>query len=162
MFRRLIATRNDYAIFVVRLVLGLVMLPHGLQKVFGWFGGYGFSGTLAGFQQMMGIPKPVTVLVILAESVGALGLILGFFGRFMAFSVFVTMVGAVMMVHGQHGFFMNWTGKAPGEGFEYHLLVLGMALAVMIRGSGALSVDLSLQRRNGTDAQTGGFPATAG
>ena len=159
MFRKLIATRNDYAILVVRVVLGLVMLPHGLQKVFGWFGGYGFSGTLAGFQQM-GIPKPVTVLVILAESVGAVGLIVGFLGRFMAFSVFAVMLGAVLMVHGQNGFFMNWTGKGAGEGFEYHLLVMAMALAVMIRGSGALSVDRALQHR--LDTEPRGFPVTAG
>jgi putative oxidoreductase len=146
MFRRLIATPNDFGMFVVRVVLGAVMLPHGLQKLFGAFGGYGFSATLGYFQQQMGIPRPVTVLVILAESVGALALILGFVGRFMAFSVFVTMLGAVLMVHGHNGFFMNWGGKAPGEGYEYHLLAMGMALAVMIRGSGALSVDRALQR----------------
>ena len=156
MFRRLIATHNDFGMFIVRVVLGAVMLPHGLQKLFGAFGGYGFSGTLAGFQQM-GIPKPVTVLVILAESVGALGLILGFVGRFMAFSIFVTMLGAVLMVHGHNGFFMNWGGKAPGEGFEYHLLAMGMALAVMIRGSGALSIDRALQP--GTTDEPRGLPA---
>ena len=150
MFRRLIATHNDFGMFIVRVVLGAVMLPHGLQKLFGAFGGYGFSGTLAGFQQM-GIPKPVTVLVILAESVGALGLILGFVGRFMAFSIFVTMLGAVLMVHGHNGFFMNWSGKAPGEGYEYHLLAMGMALAVMVRGSGALSIDRALQRETLVD-----------
>ena len=159
MFRKLIATRDDYAIFVVRLVLGLVMLPHGLQKVFGWFGGYGLSGTLAGFQQM-GIPRPVSVLVVLAESIGALGLVLGFVGRFMAFSIFVTMLGAVLMVHGHNGFFMNWTGKAPGEGFEYHLLVMALALAVMIRGSGALSADRVLERS--LDTESRGFPVTGG
>jgi putative oxidoreductase len=145
MFRRLIATHNDFGMFITRVVLGAVMLPHGLQKLFGWFGGYGFSGTLAGFQSM-GIPKPITVLVILAESVGAIGLIVGVLGRFMAFSVFATMVGAVYMVHGHNGFFMNWGGKVPGaEGYEYHLLVMGMAFAVMIRGSGALSVDRAFE-----------------
>jgi putative oxidoreductase len=149
MFRKLIATRNDYAALVVRAALALVMFPHGAQKLLGWFGGYGPAGTVGYFQQALGVPPAMTWLVILAESLGAVALLAGFFGRFMSFGIAATMVGAVLMVHGHNGFFMNWGGKAPGEGYEYHLLAIAMAVAVMIRGSGALSVDLALQRRLG-------------
>jgi putative oxidoreductase len=159
MLRKLIATSDDYAAFVIRVVLGAVMLPHGLQKVFGWFGGYGFNATLGFFSSKLGIPTTLGVLVILAESLGALALVLGLLGRFSAFGVAATMVGAVAMVHGHNGFFMNWNGTQPGEGFEYHLLALAMAAAVMIRGSGALSLDRLIQRRlDGHEAH--GFDVT--
>ena len=107
MFRKLIATTDDYALLVIRLVLGAVMLPHGLQKLLGWFGGYGFEATLGFFHSKLGVPTPLTMLVILAESLGALALMLGLLGRFSAFGVAATMVGAVLMVHGHNGFFMN-------------------------------------------------------
>jgi putative oxidoreductase len=147
MFRKLIQTKNDCAIAVVRIALGAVMLPHGLQKSLGLFGGHGFANTLSFFQSGMGIPKPVGVLVILAESVGALALILGFVGRFMAFSIALTMIGAVAMVHAKAGFFMNWNSVGGKyEGFEFHILAIAMAVAVMIRGSGGLSIDLAIQK----------------
>jgi putative oxidoreductase len=160
MFRKLIATQNDYAMFVIRLTLAAVMFPHGAQKLFGWFGGYGPAGTISYFQQGLGVPPAMTWLVILAESLGAVALALGFAGRFMSFGIAATMLGAVFMVHGHNGFFMNWGGKAPGEGFEYHLLAIAMAVAVMIRGSGALSVDLALQHATNKDVTSdprGGF-----
>jgi putative oxidoreductase len=159
MFRKLIATTDDYALLVIRLVLGAVMLPHGLQKLLGWFGGYGFEATLGFFHSKLGVPTPLTVLVILAESLGALALVLGLVGRFMAFGIAATMVGAVAMVHGHNGFFMNWTGQQAGEGYEYHLLTLAMAAAVMIRGSGALSIDRLLQRRV-AQPESSGFEVT--
>ena len=161
MFRKLIATRNDYATFVIRLTLALVMFPHGAQKLLGWFGGFGPAATVGYFKSGLGVPAALTWLVILAESLGAVALALGLFGRFMSFGIAATMLGAVLMVHGHNGFFMNWGGKAPGEGFEYHLLAIAMAVAVMIRGSGALSVDLALQQARGKDATTDprrGFP----
>src|SRR4051812_15626799 len=115
MLRKLIQTREDWAAAAVRVVLGAVILPHGLQKTLGLFGGHGFSNTLSFFQSGLGIPKPVGVLVILAESLGAVALILGFVGRFMAFSIALTMLGAVAMVHAKNGFFMNWNSVA-GQG----------------------------------------------
>lgn len=146
MFRKLIATPNDYAMFIVRVALAAVMLPHGAQKLFGWFGGYGFDATVGFFSANLGIPKPVAVLVILAESLGAVALALGLVGRFMALGIAATMVGAIAMVHGKVGFFMNWSGQQGGEGFEYHILAIAMAIAVIMRGSGALSIDRLLQR----------------
>lgn len=161
MLRKLIETRQDWAIAAVRVVLGGVMLPHGLQKALGWFGGHGFANTLSFFQQNLGIPKPIGVLVILAESLGALALVLGFVGRFMAFSIALTMLGAVAMVHAKAGFFMNWNAVGGKyEGFEYHLLPIAAAIAVIIRGSGAASIDLLLQRSFAHN-ESHGFPVGA-
>ncbi len=146
MIRRLIETdTNDVAALIARVALGVVILPHGLQKLLGMFGGYGFSATVAGLSGM-GIPAPVVVLVILAESFGALFLILGLISRFSAFGVGLVMLGAVLTVHAQFGFFMNWAGTAAGEGFEYHILALGLALIVLIRGGGKWSVDGAIRR----------------
>ena len=144
MLRRLVQTEDDAGMLIVRLALGAVMFPHGAQKLLGWFGGNGFAGTMQFFTSQLGLPSAVAFLVILAESFGALALILGFLGRVGAFGILCVMLGAVFMVHLQNGFFMNWYGNQQGEGFEYHLLAIGMALAVLIKGSGALSVDRSL------------------
>ena len=146
MFREFISTSNDWAVTTAHIALAAVMLPHGAQKLLGWFGGYGFANTVNHFASQ-GIPKPVGVLVVLGESLGALALLLGLGGRFMAFGIAAIMAGAVAMVHGRHGFFMNWFANQPGEGFEYHLLALGLAAVVMIKGSGAASLDLLLSRR---------------
>lgn len=147
MLRRLILTRNDWAPAIARLVLGLVILPHGLQKLFGMFGGPGWNGFIGFMTQGMHVPYPLAVLAILAETAGALALILGFLGRVGAFGVAVNMLVATFLVHAPNGFFMNWGGNQKGEGFEYHILAVGLALIVMLAGSGAASVDLALSRR---------------
>ncbi len=140
---RVLATEADWSATTARAALGLVMLPHGAQKLLGWFGGYGWSGTM-GYFTANGLPYPVAALVILIESVGALALVAGLAGRVMAAGVAAVMVGAVTTVHLANGFFMNWTGAQPGEGFEYHILALALAAVVMISGSGAASVDRAL------------------
>jgi putative oxidoreductase len=147
MLRRLIDTRNDWVPAIARLVLGLVMLPHGLQKMFGMFGGNGWNGTIGFFTGMLHVPYPLAVLAILAETAGAVALILGFLGRLGAFGVAMNMLVATFMVHWSNGFFMNWGGNQKGEGFEYHLLAIALAVIVMVAGSGAASVDLALSRR---------------
>jgi len=144
MFRKLIATSNDTAITILRLVLGVVFFAHGAQKMLGWFGGYGFTGTMGFFTGMMHIPAPFAFLAISAEFFGGLGLIFGFLTRIAAFGVFSNMVVAVAMVHSHVGFFMNWTGAQKGEGYEYHLLALAVTVFLMIRGAGAASIDLML------------------
>ena len=146
MIKSFLRTPNDWSSLFARLALGLVMLPHGLQKVAGMFGGYGFEATLNHFTAKMGMPTAIAVLVILAESAGALGLIVGFCTRLCALGVGMVMTGAIVMVHWQHGFFMNWFGKQAGEGFEYHILAIGLSLALLIRGGGALSIDRSIAR----------------
>ncbi|HET8716025.1 MAG TPA: DoxX family protein [Holophagaceae bacterium] len=141
MFNRLLKTSPDVAVTVARLVLGIVMFAHGAQKMLGWFGGYGFHGTMGFFTQQMHIPAPFAFLAIAAEFFGGLGLILGLLGRVAAFGVACNMVVAVLMAHLPVGFFMNWYGAQKGEGYEYHLLAIALALVVMIKGSGAASVD---------------------
>ncbi|MBC7693488.1 MAG: DoxX family protein [Methylotenera sp.] len=145
MLNRLLATQaNDKVAALLRLTLGLVMFPHGAQKALGWFGGYGFSGTMNFFTQRMGIPAVFGVLAIAAEFLGALGLITGLLTRIAAFGIALTMAVAILTAHLPNGFFMNWYGTQKGEGFEYHLLALGLAVAVIIRGGGAASIDARL------------------
>ncbi len=141
MLRKITSTANDPALTILRLVLGCVFFAHGAQKMLGWFGGYGFSATMGFFTHQMGIPAPLAFLAIAAEFFGSLGLVLGLLGRVAAFGIAVNMVVAIVMVHQQFGFFANWAGNQKGEGIEYHLLVIGMALALVIGGSGAWSLD---------------------
>jgi putative oxidoreductase len=128
---------------ILRLALGVVIFPHGAQKALGWFGGQGFSGTLSTFTGKMGIPTVFALLVIAAEFLGSLGLFVGLLARVAAFGIFCVMAVAMTMVHYKIGFFMNWAGKMPAgnEGFEFHILALALALAVMVRGAGPVSFD---------------------
>jgi putative oxidoreductase len=141
MLRRLLVTDGSPATAILRLVLGVVFFAHGAQKMLGWFGGYGFSGTMDFFTGTMQIPAPLAFLAIAAEFFGGLGLILGFLTRIAAFGIAMNMVVAISMVHRAFGFFMNWTGTQKGEGFEFHLLALAVTAFLMIRGAGAFSVD---------------------
>jgi putative oxidoreductase len=143
MLRKLMQTDDDVGRLIVRLALGLVMFPHGAQKLLGWFGGGGFAATLQGMTGM-GLPAVVVFLVILAEFFGSISLITGFLGRVGAFGVLCVMLGAIFLVHLPNGFFMNWMGNQKGEGIEYHLLAIGMALAILAKGSGAFSIDRSM------------------
>jgi putative oxidoreductase len=147
MLRKLIQTDDDTAVFVLRLLLGIVFFSHGMQKVFGWFGGSGFSGTMAQFTDKMGIPAFFAFLAILAESAGSLGLITGLLTRIAAFGICTNMVVAVYLIHFKYGFFMNWFGQKQGEGFEYHLLAIAIAIALMIKGGGRWSIDRLLSEK---------------
>jgi putative oxidoreductase len=155
MFYRLISTANDRTLAMLRLILGLVFFAHGAQKMLGWFGGPGFAGTMQFFTQM-GVPAPFAFLAIVAEFFGGLGLFLDFLGRIATFGIIINMLVAIATVHLPNGFFMNWTGQQQGEGFEYHLLAIAIGLAVLINGSGAMSVDRALTLRiSGRMAGTG-------
>lgn len=136
-----LSTTDDAGLTLVRIALGVVMFPHGAQKVLGWFGGYGWNGTMGFFTQQMGIPAIFAVLAILAEFLGSLGLITGLFGRIAAFGILSNMVVATAMVHAKVGFFMNWNGNLQGEGYEYAILASTLALLIVWKGSGAYSVD---------------------
>src|SRR5438105_13562011 len=144
MFRKLITTDDNPATLLLRLVLGVVFFAHGVQKLLGWFGGPGFSGSMGLFTGYLHIPAPLAFLAIAAEFFGGLGLILGFLTRIAAFGIAMNMVVAIAMVHRAFGFFMNWTGTQKGEGFEYHLLALAATAFLMIRAAGALPVDGSI------------------
>ena len=143
MFHKLFSTSNDYILTIVRLVLGLTFFMHGAQKMLGWFGGYGFHGTM-GFFTQQGIPAPLAFLAICAEFFGGLGLLVGLLGRIAALGIIVNMLVAIATVHHVNGFFMNWTGQQKGEGFEYHLLAIALAIVVLIKGSGAFSIDRAI------------------
>jgi putative oxidoreductase len=140
MLKRLLQTTNDPVFTIVRLMLGLVFFAHGAQKMLGWFGGYGFSGTLSAFSTS-GMPIPLALFVILTEFFGSVTLICGAFARVASGAIALLMVGAIAMVHAHFGFYMNWFGQQKGEGFEYHLLAIGLAVAVLVRGAGSFSID---------------------
>jgi putative oxidoreductase len=140
-------TDDSWTGLILRLTLGLVIFPHGAQKLLGWYGGFGFDGTLGFFTGTMGLPWIIAFLIIMGESFGSLGLLVGFLTRFSAASIGVIMLGAITLVHWPNGFFMNWFGKQAGEGFEYHLLVLGIAIVLTIIGAGRWSVDQQIAQR---------------
>lgn len=144
---RVLSTTGDPGALVARVALGLVMFPHGAQKALGWFGGYGFTGTMGFFTGKMGIPAAFAALAILAEFLGSIGLVVGAVSRVAALGIAAIMTVAIATVHLHNGFFMNWYGSQAGEGFEYHLLAIALALVVMIKGGGAYSVDRAVTAR---------------
>jgi putative oxidoreductase len=143
--KKLMGTSNDVALTMLRLVLGVVFFAHGAQKMLGWFGGFGFHGTMGAFTGM-GMPAPLAFLIICTEFFAGLGLIVGLFTRIASLGIAGLMIGAIFMVHLQNGFFMNWMGTQKGEGFEYHLLAVAMAAALLLRGGGAFSLDRTLSK----------------
>lgn len=145
--RKLFETDQAWSGFILRVTLGLVMFPHGAQKMLGWYGGFGFAGTLGFFTEQMHLPWVIAFLVIIGEFFGSLGLLAGFLTRFTAASMALIMMGAIALVHRQHGFFMNWLQTQKGEGYEYHLLVLGICASLILTGAGRWSVDGEIARR---------------
>ena len=136
----LVATHGDVVPLVLRLTLAVVMFAHGAQKALGWFGGDGLRRTLDSLRKS-GVSSPVAVLAIMAEFLGPLGLAVGLLTRVAALGIAAVMLGAILTVHGRHGFFMNWYGNQPGEGFEYHVLAIGLAVALVLNGAGVWSLD---------------------
>jgi putative oxidoreductase len=141
-----LATDRSFSLFVLRLALGIVVLPHGLQKTFGWFGGWGLDGTLGWFASI-GIPAVLGILAIAADFLGALAVIAGVGTRVAAFGIGVNMVVAALVVHRPNGFFMNWAGNQAGEGYEFHILAAAIALAVVLGGAGRWSIDRLLSSK---------------
>jgi len=144
MINKLLATNNSIAAAILRITLGGVIFPHGAQKLLGWFGGHGFSGTMHFFTETMGVPYFFALFAILIESVGAVALVAGLCTRLIALGIGATIGIAAFMVTAKNGFFMNWFGNKAGEGFEYHLLVVGIAIALLISGGGRWSIDRML------------------
>ena len=142
----LLATDNSVSLLVLRVALGVVILPHGLQKVFGWFGGWGLEGTLGWFASI-GIPTFLGILAIAADFAGALALIAGVGTRIAAFGIGVNMLVATLVVHRPNGFFMNWAGNQAGEGYEFHILAAAMSLVLILGGAGRWSLDRAFASR---------------
>ena len=141
---RILNTENGWGTLVARLTLGMVLFPHGAQKMLGWFGGYGFEGTMEAFTNQMQLPGIVAFSVIIIEFLGSIFLILGLVSRLWALAIFGLFIGIIFTTHLEHGFFMNWYGNQAGEGYEYALLIIGIALVVLINGSGKNSLDNQL------------------
>jgi putative oxidoreductase len=160
MLIKFLATDSSRTALFQRVALGLVMLPHGLQKTIGWFGGSGLTDTMALFTSALGLPATIAGLVIAAESAGAVALLAGLATRLSALGIAAVMSGAVLFAHLPNGFFMNWSGQQGGEGFEYHLLALALALPLVVNGGGAASVDGWLARVFGAQQVQAGGAAT--
>ena len=144
MLKKLLSTPNDLTLTLARIILAMIFFAHGSQKMFGFFGGRGVSGTIEIFQQTMGIPAPLTVLAMTAEVFGAVGLALGLLSRIAASGVLVVMLVAPFANHLYPHFFMNWQGRQMGEGYEYHLLAIALIVTILVRGAGALSLDRAI------------------
>lgn len=145
--KRIFKTNESNATAIIRFVLGLVLFPHGAQKMLGWFGGYGFSGTMGFLTGTAGLPWILAFLVIAIEFFGAIALIFGFATRVVAVGIISLFTGIIFTSHLSNGFFMNWSGNLKGEGYEFHLLVIGIAIALLVSGAGKWSVDYALQRK---------------
>lgn len=155
MWTKLLATPHDPTLTLARLVLAAIFFAHGTQKMFGFFGGPGFSAAIDIFQTTMGIPAPLTVMAMVAEVCGSIGLALGLLTRIAAMGVGVVMIVAPFANGLYPRFFMNWTGRQAGEGYEYHLLALALIVAVLVRGAGAWSVDRVLSASRSAPRATG-------
>ena len=136
----------DITLLFTRLLIAVVIFGHGAQKLFGWFGGYGFDGTVGYFTTTVGLPYLLAVLIILAESLGMIALAVGLFSRFIAGSLIAIMLGAVFITHAQFGFYMNWFGAQQGEGIEYHLLMIGLSAIIVVNGGGAYALDTKINK----------------
>ena len=141
MINKLIATENRIDLTILRVVLGIVLLAHGLQKAFGWFGGFGWSNTIHYLTNTVGVPALLGGFIILIETIGALLLIVGFAGRINAALMGIVIIGAFFQDHLPNGFYMNWFSNHKGEGFEFDILFVVIALVLSLKGSGALSID---------------------
>lgn len=140
-------TNNDITGLITRLTLGLILFPHGAQKMLGLFGGYGFSGTMGFLTDNMHLPWIIGFLVIIIEFIGSLSLIAGFASRIWSALITILFIGIILTSHLDNGFFMNWFGNQKGEGYEYHLLIIGLSLTVIINGSGKYSVDKIISQK---------------
>ena len=146
--QKLFLTDEKVHVTFLRLAVGIVMFPHGAQKLLGWFVGYGFHGTM-GFYSSLGIPALFGFLAIATEFFGSIALIIGFFTRFASFAIGVNLLVAVFMIHIHNGFFMNWAGTQAGEGIEYFIYAITLSAIITIIGGGAYSVDSLIARRLG-------------
>lgn len=141
MKQKIFHTDDSWTMTIIRLILGLVIFPHGAQKLLGWFGGYGFNGTMNFFTGTVGLPSTIGFLVIMIEFFGSLALIAGIGTRIIAGAYIILAMGIMLSSHIQHGFFINWYGNQAGEGFEFFILWIGMAIALFLNGAGKYSVD---------------------
>ena len=147
MIKKMLNTESNWGALVARLALGIVLFPHDAQKMLGWFGGYGFTATIDAFTDQMELPWLVAFAVICIEFFGSIFIVLGLASRLWSLAIGGLFIGIIFTTHLEHGFFMNWYGNQAGEGYEYALLMVGIALAVLINGSGKYALDTQLVKR---------------
>lgn len=147
MLSHILSTNSDWIQTISRIVLGVIFFAHGSQKLFGWFQGPGLRKTIATMKDFLGLPTVLTLGVVGAELFGGVALIVGLLSRIGAAGIGVIMMFSILMVHGRHGLFLNWFGDRKGHGYEYHLLAIALAIVIIVRGSGALSLDRLLYVR---------------
>jgi len=148
MKNKIFQTNNDWVGLVTRLTLGIVLFPHGAQKLLGIWGGYGFNGTMGFLTETMNLPWLIAFMVIVIEFFGSLSIIIGFASRFWSALTIVLFLGIIFTSHIDNGFFMNWSGNQPGEGYEFHLLMIGLSIATLINGSGKYSLDGTIMKNS--------------
>jgi len=141
MIKKYLTAGSDWTGFILRLTLGLILFPHGAQHMLGWFGGFGFSGTMGFLTGNVHLPWLIAFLVIFIEFFGSLSLLAGFATRIWSGGIIILFIGIILTSHIQYGFFINWLGNQKGEGFEYHLLIIGIAVALLVNGAGRYSLD---------------------
>lgn len=147
MKNKIFNTNNDLTGVITRLTIGLILFPHGAQKMLGMFGGYGFIGTMNFFTGTLHLPWIIGFFVIIIEFVGALSFIAGFASRIWSVLTIILFIGIIVTSHLDNGFFMNWFGNQKGEGYEYHLLIIGLSLATLVNGSGKYSADKLINKQ---------------
>lgn len=159
MKQAIFSTTKTFSPILLRVFLAIVLFPHGAQKLLGWFGGYGFEGTMNYFTQSQGLPWLVGFAVILIEFIGAISILLGFATRLWSIAIFFLTIGIMVTNHSTY-FFMNWFGSQPSEGMEYFLLMLGMSGSLVVSGAGSISIDTLLSKGQNEDRFKGAFALT--
>ena len=139
-------TTDSIAPVFLRLFTAIVIFPHGAQKLLGWFGGFGFEGSMNYFTGTVDLPWVVGFAVIIIEFFGSLFLLLGFATRFWSLAVASVMTGVILTNFTSY-FFMNWFGTQKTEGMEFFLLAIGMSLSLLVSGAGRFSIDALISKR---------------
>jgi putative oxidoreductase len=149
MIKILLQTDSDYVYTFLRIIAGIIVFPYGMQKLFGWFSapGFGPPGIDSALRAITAknVPKFIAWLIIIGQSFGSIALLAGFLGRIAAGGLFIIFTGA-LIVHLPDGWTLNWFGAKKGEGVEYFVLLLSVLLVIVLKGSGALSIDGWLTR----------------
>lgn len=138
---------NNWGQFIARLTLGIVLFPHGAQKMLGLFGGYGFSATIDFLTSQMQLPWIIAFFVLIIEFFGAIFICIGFASRVWSLAIIFLFIGVIFTAQIDNGFFMNWFNVQKGEGYEYSLLIIGIAISTLINGGGKWSIDSQIIKR---------------
>lgn len=148
MYKILSTNPNNYSAFIARIALAITLFPHGAQKLLGWFGGGGFTGTMEFMTGKAGLPWIIGFIFILIEFFAPLLLLFGLYTRFAAATLLLSFIGVFSTDAIHNGFFMNWQGvSGQGEGIEYFVLLFGLIIVSLIAGGGKASVDSIMTKK---------------